>query len=73
MICDDLNISCTEVIENANKHPRVNVLKPGPGVGGHCIAVDPWFLVQSSPENSTLIKSSRAVNNLKKNGHSNQY
>ena len=47
-----------EVIELANKHPRVNILNPGCGVGGHCIAVDPWFLVETFPEHTTIIKSS---------------
>jgi len=62
MICADLNINVSELISLANHHPRVNILKPGPGVGGHCIAVDPWFIVHSSPQHSALIKKSREVN-----------
>lgn len=62
MICDDLNVNVWELISLANQHPRVNILSPGPGVGGHCIAVDPWFLASSSPKNSRLIQGARAVN-----------
>jgi UDP-N-acetyl-D-mannosaminuronic acid dehydrogenase len=51
-----------EAIELANRHPRVNILKPGPGVGGHCIAVDPWFIVQAAPEVTPLIQTARRVN-----------
>jgi UDP-N-acetyl-D-mannosaminuronic acid dehydrogenase len=51
-----------EAIELANRHPRVNILKPGPGVGGHCIAVDPWFIVQATPELTPLIQAARRVN-----------
>ncbi|MBI5643976.1 MAG: UDP-N-acetyl-D-mannosamine dehydrogenase [Deltaproteobacteria bacterium] len=65
MICYDLDINVWEVIEFANKHPRVNILKPGPGVGGHCIAVDPWFVVHASPGLSRLIKTAREVNDSK--------
>jgi UDP-N-acetyl-D-mannosaminuronic acid dehydrogenase len=65
MICDDHNISSWDVIKFANKHPRVNILEPGPGVGGHCIAVDPWFIVSSSPQNSKLIRVAREVNDQK--------
>ena len=62
MICDNLNISVDEVIAVANRHPRVDILRPGPGVGGHCIAVDPWFLVDADPENAKLIRAAREVN-----------
>lgn len=65
MICDSLKIDVWELIRLANRHPRVNILKPGPGVGGHCIAVDPWFIVSSAPETSKLIHSARKVNNIK--------
>ncbi|KOR86512.1 UDP-N-acetyl-D-mannosaminuronic acid dehydrogenase [Bacillus sp. FJAT-22058] len=65
MICDDLNIDVWELISLANHHPRVNILKPGPGVGGHCIAVDPWFIVDAAPENSKLIHTARKVNDSK--------
>ena len=57
-----LNINAWEVIRFANLHPRVNVHQPGPGVGGHCIAVDPWFFVESSPDKTQLIATSRRVN-----------
>jgi len=62
IICDKLDINVWEVIEMASKHPRVNILSPGPGVGGHCIAVDPWFIVSSCPEESKLIRTAREVN-----------
>ncbi|MEM7010269.1 MAG: UDP binding domain-containing protein, partial [Verrucomicrobiota bacterium] len=65
MICDCFDIDPWELIEIANKHPRVNILKPGPGVGGHCIAVDPWFIVSGAPEQSKLIKTARHVNDSK--------
>lgn len=65
MICDELDISVWELIELSNRHPRVNVLQPGPGVGGHCIAVDPWFIVNKSPQNARLIKTAREVNDRK--------
>jgi UDP-N-acetyl-D-mannosaminuronic acid dehydrogenase len=51
-----------EIIRIANKHPRVNILQPGPGVGGHCISVDPWFLVGDYPENARLIRTAREIN-----------
>ena len=54
-----------ELINLANHHPRVNILQPGPGVGGHCIAVDPWFIVAADPENARLIKTAREVNDAK--------
>jgi UDP-N-acetyl-D-mannosaminuronic acid dehydrogenase len=62
IICEKLGISVWEVIELANKHPRVKMLTPGPGVGGHCIAVDPWFIVSEFPEDSNLIKAARLRN-----------
>lgn len=62
LIADELGIDAWEVINLANKHPRVNILNPGPGVGGHCIAVDPWFLVEKMPEISLLITSARKRN-----------
>ena len=65
MICSKLEIEVNELIEIANCHPRVNILKPGPGVGGHCIAVDPWFIVSKVPSQSDLIKTARKVNNEK--------
>jgi UDP-N-acetyl-D-mannosaminuronic acid dehydrogenase len=65
IICDKLNINVWELIKLANRHPRVNILKPGPGVGGHCIAVDPWFIVDSSPEEARLIRIAREVNDSK--------
>lgn len=61
-ICENSGISVWEVIELANKHPRVNIHQPGPGVGGHCIAVDPWFLVEAQPELTNLIRASRNIN-----------
>lgn len=65
MICDKLNINVWELIELANRHPRVNILQPGPGVGGHCIAVDPWFIVNKTPKEAALIKVAREVNDSK--------
>ena len=65
LICDRHGINVWEVIDLANRHPRVNVLRPGPGVGGHCIAVDPWFIVDSAPDIARLIRTSREVNDLK--------
>ena len=65
MIADIHNVNVWELIEHANQHPRVDILKPGPGVGGHCIAVDPWFLVDSCPDQSKLIFESRRVNKSK--------
>jgi len=62
VIAEDLGVDVFEAIALANRHPRVNVLKPGPGVGGHCIAVDPYFLVGAAPEKSTLIQTARSVN-----------
>lgn len=65
LICDDLNIDVWELIRLANHHPRVNILQPGPGVGGHCIAVDPWFIVDAAPESTQLIYTARMVNDSK--------
>jgi UDP-N-acetyl-D-mannosaminuronic acid dehydrogenase len=65
MICDRLGIDVFELIRLANHHPRVRILQPGPGVGGHCIAVDPWFVVQSAPEEARLIRTAREVNDSK--------
>jgi len=65
MLCDKFGINVWELIKLANRHPRVNILNPGCGVGGHCIAVDPWFLVHSGGELAKLIKTAREVNNYK--------
>ena len=65
IICDKAGINVWEMIALANKHPRVNILNPGTGVGGHCIAVDPWFIVSEFPEESPLIKKSRETNTYK--------
>ncbi|MDA2029061.1 UDP-N-acetyl-D-mannosamine dehydrogenase [Bacillus albus] len=65
LICDKLNINVWELIRLANRHPRVNILQPGPGVGGHCIAVDPWFIVDAAPEEAKLIHTARNVNDYK--------
>lgn len=65
MICDDIGIDTTELIRLANHHPRVNILTPGCGVGGHCIAVDPWFVVSRSPERAKLIRCAREENDYK--------
>jgi UDP-N-acetyl-D-mannosaminuronic acid dehydrogenase len=64
-ICDKLSINVWELISLANRHPRVNILSPGPGVGGHCIAVDPWFIVDSAPASARLIRTAREVNDGK--------
>ena len=61
-VCDTINVNSAEVIQLANEHPRVNVLKPGIGVGGHCIPIDPWFIKQVDPENTTLIFTARRIN-----------
>ena len=65
IICDKAGINVWEMIALANKHPRVNILRPGTGVGGHCIAVDPWFIVSEFPEESQVIRKAREVNNYK--------
>lgn len=61
-VCNELNINALEVIEMANKHPRVNLHTPGPGVGGHCLAVDPYFIIAKAPEQAKIISLSRQVN-----------
>jgi len=65
LICDELDMDVWELISLANRHPRVNVLQPGPGVGGHCIAVDPWFIISSASEQARLIRTARDVNDNK--------
>ena len=65
LLCDSLNINVRELIRLANRHPRVNILQPGTGVGGHCIAVDPWFIVAKDPEHARIIRMAREINNYK--------
>lgn len=65
LLCDTVGVDVWELISLANRHPRVNILQPGPGVGGHCIAVDPWFLVAADPVNARLIETARRVNDHK--------
>ena len=65
LICADQGINVWELIRLANRHPRVNILQPGPGVGGHCIAVDPWFIVAQNPQQAKLIRTAREVNDGK--------
>lgn len=65
VICDKLDINVRELISLANRHPRVNILQPGAGVGGHCIAVDPWFIVDTVPEDARIIRTAREVNDQK--------
>lgn len=65
VICDKLDIDVWELISLANRHPRINILQPGPGVGGHCIAVDPWFIVANTPEEAKIIHTARIVNDSK--------
>ena len=65
IICDKLDINVWELIALANRHPRVNILQPGPGVGGHCIAVDPWFIVSQAPDEARMIRTAREVNDNK--------
>ncbi|GGI41331.1 nucleotide sugar dehydrogenase [Mammaliicoccus stepanovicii] len=62
MVCNHLDINVLEVIKMANKHPRVNIHLPGPGVGGHCLAVDPYFIIAKDPETTTLIQEGRRIN-----------
>jgi UDP-N-acetyl-D-mannosaminuronic acid dehydrogenase len=64
-ICDRLKINAWELIELANLHPRVNILQPGPGVGGHCIAVDPWFIIATNPKETKLIRAARQINDAR--------
>jgi UDP-N-acetyl-D-mannosaminuronic acid dehydrogenase len=65
IVADKLNLDTWEVIELANRHPRVDILAPGPGVGGHCISVDPWFLIHADPQHTPLIQAARQVNDGK--------
>ena len=65
MFADEMNVDVWDVISLANRHPRVNILNPGPGVGGHCISVDPWFLVHAAPQHTRLIRTAREVNDSK--------
>jgi len=65
VICDRFGLDVWELIALANRHPRVNILQPGPGVGGHCIAVDPWFIISSAPQDARLIRAARNVNDSK--------
>ena len=65
MICSSSSINVNELISLANKHPRVNILNPGCGVGGHCIAVDPWFIASAEPNKTDLIQAARLVNEKK--------
>jgi UDP-N-acetyl-D-mannosaminuronic acid dehydrogenase len=65
LICDKLKINVWELIALANLHPRVNILQPSPGVGGHCIAVDPWFIVATNPDEAKLIRTARLINDMK--------
>ncbi len=62
LICDDYGVDIWKIIEMANKHPRVNILNPGPGVGGHCIPIDPWFILQNIDRKNTLIEKAREIN-----------
>ncbi|WP_335916785.1 UDP-N-acetyl-D-mannosamine dehydrogenase [Shewanella chilikensis] len=65
IICDKLDINVWELISLANRHPRINILQPGPGVGGHCIAVDPWFIVSKTPDEAKIIHTARQINDAK--------
>ena len=65
VICAEQGIDVWELIELANHHPRVNILQPGPGVGGHCIAVDPWFIVDAAPQTARIIRAAREINDAK--------
>jgi UDP-N-acetyl-D-mannosaminuronic acid dehydrogenase len=65
LVCDQLGLNVWQVIELANRHPRVAILQPGAGVGGHCIAVDPWFIIASAPDRTRLIRTAREVNDAK--------
>ncbi len=64
-VCEHLNLNVWEVIELANRHPRVNILQPGPGVGGHCIAVDPYFIIDAAPDHTPLMNVAREINNAR--------
>lgn len=65
LVCDEMDVNVWELIRLANRHPRVDILRPGTGVGGHCIAVDPWFIVSGAPETARLIRSAREINDAK--------
>jgi UDP-N-acetyl-D-mannosaminuronic acid dehydrogenase len=65
LICDRIGVDVWELIKLANRHPRVKILQPGPGVGGHCIAVDPWFIVDAAPDLARIIRTAREVNDAK--------
>jgi UDP-N-acetyl-D-mannosaminuronic acid dehydrogenase len=65
LVCDRLKINPWELIQLANLHPRVNILQPGPGVGGHCIAVDPWFVIATNPQETKLIRAAREINHAR--------
>ena len=65
IICDKVGIDVWELVSLSNRHPRVNILQPGPGVGGHCIAVDPWFIASQTPSEAKLIRSAREINDGK--------
>lgn len=65
LICEEIGVNVWELIRLANRHPRVNILQPGPGVGGHCIAVDPWFIVSRTPSTARMIRTAREVNDYK--------
>lgn len=65
MICNEVDVDVWELIKLANHHPRVNILQPGPGVGGHCVAVDPWFVITVAPDKTPLLRAARAVNDSK--------
>lgn len=67
ILCDKFNIDVWELISLANRHPRINILRPGSGVGGHCIAVDPWFIVAEGKEDAKIIRTAREINNRKPN------
>jgi UDP-N-acetyl-D-mannosaminuronic acid dehydrogenase len=67
ILCGDMGLNVWEAIALANRHPRVNILNPGPGVGGHCIAVDPWFLISAAPQKTPLMTAARQVNDGKPN------
>lgn len=64
-VCDSMDMNVWEVIRLANRHPRVNILNPGPGVGGHCIAVDPWFIAEAAPDDTPVIQAARRVNDAR--------
>jgi UDP-N-acetyl-D-mannosaminuronic acid dehydrogenase len=65
IVCDQLDVNVWDLIALANRHPRVNILSPGPGVGGHCIAVDPWFIIAAAPKATPVIRAAREVNDSK--------